>query len=353
MRPLLLAVELVSVPLLSGDTRSATPDHKRVRQDTPVDLVVAVVAEDHGERLLLAGAERVDLGDGLGLRAARPWPASEPIAIDWFKIEPTVGWVDNEAGGFHWANIPYAETPWPSDRSARRSSSEDPAPWLRLARRADVQTTILPDRGGLGTMAFKVRVTAGGRSRSTPGAESRFRGGLSPSVARVTVRRDDDFLGYLTELYNTPYVWASAGSDDTHQAERNVGSDCADFIAYGLRRAGRAISYGSTFDVPRWGGGRPIARIAAIDRDGRFLDDRGGLVRVGRDGVQPGDLLLFHRHVGAFSEDRPPRGVLDGGDLLMHTAWAPPVEETLFESRRFTAPPFTVWRVPESPNYSK
>ena len=160
------------------------------------------------------------------------------------------------------------------------------------------------------------------------------------------MREDDTFLGYLTELYNTPYIWASAGSAGVHQADRHIGSDCADLMVYGMRRAGKKIDYGSTFDVPRWGGKKAIAKIAALGEDGRFVDAAGNAIPIGAAGVMRGDLLLFHRHVGAFSEDREPLGVLDANDFLLHTAWAPPAEETFTKSRQWTSPPFSVWRVP-------
>lgn len=333
--PFLAALELVRVHLLSTAPGEEVADGKPkfVRQGEEAMLVVAIEAraKPGAATTLYAGAKKVDLGDGRGARTAHAWPADEALDVAWLKVEPTDSWVDNEKGGFHWETIHYSETPWAGSP---------------LARAADVRATVLPDRGGLGTMAFKVVVTAGGTSLATPGKEDVYRGGLSAKVHRVTVRKDDTFLGYLTELYNTPYIWASAGSAGVHQADRNIGSDCADLMVYGLRRAGKKIDYGSTFDVPRWGGKKAIAEIAALREDGRFVDAAGKTIAIGPAGVKPGDLVLFHRHVGAFSEDREPRGVLDAGDLLIHTAWAPPAEETFAQSRRWTSPPFSVWRVP-------
>lgn len=340
MHPLLLlaTIELVSVHLLSTAPQHpdlATPDAKHVRQDQTVRLVVAIEAEIDGRRSLFADVARVDRGDGA--RTATPWPAGVPLTVDWFKVEPTAPWVDNEKGGFHWEEIPYAETPWPAD------------PPVAMSRDADPTGTVLSGAKGLGTMAYRVAVSAGNRTLATPGREARYRGGLSPAVHRVFVRRDDTFLGQLTALFHTPYVWASAGDGPKHQAERGIGADCADFIAYGLRRTGRNIEYGSTYDVPAWGGNEPIASAATRGSDGRFLDAKGLPVPVGEAGVRPGDLLLFRRHVAALVEDRAPRGWLDANDVLIHTAWAPPAEESFAESARWTSPPFTVWRVADAP----
>ena len=337
--PLLAALELVRVHLLSTGPGDEVADGKPkfVRQGEEAMLVVAVEAKSAVATKIYAAVPKVDLGDGKGARRAEPWPAGEAVEVDWRKVEPTDAWVDNEKGGFHWEPITYVETPWADARAGKATP---------LARPADVRTTVFPDRGGLGTMTFMVAVTAGGKTLATPGKEDVYRGGLSAKVHRVTVRKDDTFLGYLTELYNTPYIWASAGSAGVHQADRNIGSDCADLMVYGLRRAGKKIDYGSTYDVPRWGGKKSIANIAALGDDGRFVDAAGKTIAIGDGGVKRGDLVLFHRHVGAFSEDRVPLGVLDANDLLLHTAWAPPAEETFTQSRQWTSPPFSVWRVP-------
>lgn len=334
--PFLAALQLVNVHLVSKgpDDDAATAKPKFARAGEEVVLVVALEAKDGARTNLYAPIAKVDVGDGRGVRSAQPWPSGEPIEVAWLKVEATAPYVDNAAGGFHWAEIPYAETPWKAESTAE------------LSRIADVRATVFPDRGGLGTMAFRVRVTHAGKTLATHGIEPRYRGGLSPKVHRVTVRKDDTFLGYLTELYNTPYIWASAGSKGIHQADRNIGSDCADLMVYGMRRAGKDIDYGSTYDVPRWGGKKAVASIARKAEDGRFVDANGNAIRVGVEGgVKPGDLVLFHRHVGAFSVDREPLGVLDENDLLIHTAWAPPAEESFEESKRWTSPPFTVWRV--------
>ena len=328
----LFAVKLVAVHLLARaageDVAKPTPVHARA--DAAPSLVVAIEAEVDGRPRVFAGAPKVDWGGGV--RAAETTPPAG-LAVAWSKLEPTGGAYDNErGGGFHWDDVGYAATPWPGGAAD-------------LARPADVSPTILPSHGNLGTMHFQVAVTLGAQSLATPGLDDRYRGALGDDVPRVSLRRDDTFLGYLTESFNEPYIWASDGNGLTHQTERNVGGDCADFICYGLRRAGHRLPYGSTFDVPRWGGGKPIARIATRAADGRFLDAAGNPIPVGPDGVQPGDLLLFHRHVGAFVEDRPPLGVLDANDVLIHTAWAPPDEQTLDASKQWTSPPFDVYRV--------
>jgi hypothetical protein len=143
---------------------------------------------------------------------------------------------------------------------------------------------------------------------------------------RVSIRRDDTYLGYLTEMYGQPYIWASAGtSDAAHQSEHLEGSDCADFVVYGARRMGKTISY-------TWTGGLPaVTRLLAAGthgEDGIYRDDHGRPLPFTR----PGDLVLFPRHVGVLSVDRGTKGVLDDQDLMMHTLFDSPKEQPIADS---------------------
>jgi hypothetical protein len=175
-----------------------------------------------------------------------------------------------------------------------------------------------------------------------PGPEARrgkASGGLDDTVTRISIRRDDTYLGFLTEMYNQPYIWASAGATDaTHQSERLEGADCADFVVYGARRMGAKISYTYTGGLPS------VTRLLATGRrgdDGVYRDAHGRPIAFTR----PGDLLLFPRHVGALAADRGTPGVLDDQDVIMHTLFDSPREQAIadtgyagepVELRRFT-----------------
>jgi len=177
-------------------------------------------------------------------------------------------------------------------------------------------------------MAFKVKVRYQGKVWASPGKESIFRGGLSDEVLRVAFRRDDSFIGRLTELFNTPYIWGSAGvPPPVHQAERLIGSDCADFVVYGARRLGKKIPYRGSWHLPQVC--HTIARGLRPDKSGRYLDKNKKTVAIGEGSVQIGDLLLFQGHVGALAQDQKPLGILDTNDIMIHTFWAPPAEEAI------------------------
>jgi cell wall-associated NlpC family hydrolase len=222
--------------------------------------------------------------------------------VRWFKVEPTVGALDNTTPSFHFEPVPYQETPM----SACDGLWECPA---------DLTPTVLPKVAalpGVGTMAFKVRVTlVDGRVVETPGRESVKWGGLTKDVFRVVARRDETLVGYAAELLNTPYIFGSAGPDGRNQTDLLIGSDCADLIVYGRRRAGKKTAYTSSYGMeaiaPPLAPGLPI---------------------------RAGDVIHFPstRHVALIYEDRAPIGVLDVGDLILHTCWAPPTVQPISET---------------------
>ncbi|HCF58605.1 MAG TPA: hypothetical protein DFS52_11520 [Myxococcales bacterium] len=293
------------------------PTEKTVVSGTAVTLIAAARSAKTG---LVAVAPRVVWARGERPRKARlPDTARDGSSkVRWFKVEAAQRSLSNTDPSFHWEPIEYRDVPIPA--------CDD-----RWTCPADVRASIFGDRGGLGTMAFKVEVSLDGLRGSSPGSEKLYRGGLGEAVARVTVRRDDSYLGYLTELFNTPYIWGSAGTPDSiHQAERRIGSDCADFVTYGVRRLGHEVPYTSTWTLPKYA--RELASSPGPDEEGVYRDEKGERIVVGDKGIRPGDLLLFKGHVGAFARDEEPLGVFTSSDLMIHTCWAEPVEEPIAES---------------------
>jgi hypothetical protein len=256
----------------------------------------------------------------------------KPVGYRWFKLEPTSPWVDNTIPSFHFAPIGYQAV----ELEACRDQGRCPA---------DVGPTLLPRLAqlpGVGTMAFQVRATfEGGAEAATPGVEAVKYGGLEPTVMRVTYRKDDSYLGYCTELVNSPYIFGSAGPDGRNQSDLLIGSDCADLAIYGRRRLGKPASYASSYTIDQQAPER-FRGVGAAD-GGVALDEAGQPIAFGAAGAQPGDLIHFPatRHVGVLYEDRPPLGALDASDLMLHTCWAPPTIEPISESRCASYP----WRV--------
>lgn len=233
----------------------------------------------------------------------------------WFKIEPTVGAIDNTTPSFHFEPVSYVER-------------EVSACAGKLTCPADLEPSVLPKvepLPGVGSMAYRVEITTtDGATLTTPGASSTKYGGLTKDVYRVAVRRDDTHLGFATELINTPYIFGSAGPDGRNQSDLLIGSDCADLIIYGRRRSGKPATYTSSYE---------------IDKQAPPL----------KEGVpaKAGDLVHFpgSRHVALLYEDRAPVGVVDEDDLIFHTCWAPPTVQRLGESG-CASRPFRVLRFP-------
>lgn len=282
------------------------------RADQGVTLYAVVETAD-GQRFSDAPALRLG---GRSVMTA-PLAAGPRLELAWRRVEPVAANYSNGDGPtFHYEPIEY-----------RATAIEGAA---RGAIVADVRPTLTPDHGrGVGTMRYQLVARQGARSVETAGIEARrggASGGLTDAVMRVTLRRDDTYLGYLTEMFGQPYVWASAGrTDPTHQSERLEGSDCADFIVYAARRMGARLPYSWTGALPgvtrKLGGGTRGA-------DGVYRDARGTPVPFPR----PGDLVLFPRHVGALTVDRGTPGVLDDQDLMMHTLFDSPKEQAIADS---------------------
>jgi len=300
---------------ISGADSAATRRPVYARANQTVTLY-AVIDTDHGT-----------FSDAPGVHG-KPLSAGPAIELAWRRVEPAKATMSNEDGGsFHFEQIEYRATDLDVTGGAIT---------------ADVRPTLTPDYGhGVGTMRYQLAVTQGDRTIASPGPEARRgrgSGGLVDDVMRVTIRRDDTYLGYLTELYGQPYIWASAGiTDASHQSERLEGADCADFVIYGRRRMGKDVAY-------TWTGGLPdltkLLGNGTRGADGVYRDKAGKPIPSGA----PGDLLLFPRHVGVLVEDRGTIGVLDDKDLIVHALFDTPHElaiadsgyaDTTVELRRF------------------
>jgi hypothetical protein len=299
------------------DDGTASEQPAYARADQRVTLYALIEVERDGHREYFSDAPRVQL-HGRSI-AIEPLARAPRLTLAWNRIEPAVASLSNtdeHGGNFHFQAIDYRATP----------IADADGPSLR----ADVRPTLTPDHGhGVGTMRYQLVVTQGERVIASAGTEARRgrgSGGLTDDVQRVSIRRDDTYLGFLTEMFGQPYIWASAGlTDATHQSERLEGADCADFVVYGARRAGKHVAY-------TWTGGLPaVTKLLASGSRGE-----GGIYRDAHGDPVPftraGDVILFPRHVGALVEDRGTLGVLDDQDLVVHILFDSPRQEPLADT---------------------
>jgi hypothetical protein len=303
------------VASVDGGVASERPAY--ARSDQRVTLFAVVEVAEGRTKKFFTDAPALELrGKKI---ATEPLAHAPRIALAWNRIEPAAASYSNGDGPtFHFETIEYRATPIEGAQN-------------KPSIVADVRPTLIVDHGnGVGTMRYQVVATQGDRTIATPGIDAhrgKGSGGLTDAVLRVSIRTDDTYLGYLTEMYGQPYVWASAGlSDRSHQSERLEGSDCADFIVYGARRMGADIPYMWTGALPQVT--RLLAPAGTRSEDGIYRDARGTPLPF----TQAGDIVLFPRHVGVLTEDRGEPGVLDDQDLMMHTLFDTPKQQPIADS---------------------
>ena len=299
------------------DDEPATDRPAYARADQKVTLHAVVTVADGATRITYSDAPALRLGG----KSVTPVPLAKAPVLElrWNRIEPALATMTNgdTPSEFKFQPIDYRATP--IDGAAGKPSIA-----------ADVRPTLTPDHGkGVGTMRYQLVALQDDRVIASPGPEARRgrgSGGLTDAVARVSIRRDDTYLGFLTEMYGQPYIWASAGlSDNKHQSEHLEGSDCADFLVYGARRMGKKLAYTWTGALPE------VSKLLAAGTRGAD-----GIYRA-KDGTmlpftKIGDLVLFPRHVGVLAQDRGQAGVLDDQDLMMHTLFDTPKEQAIADS---------------------
>ena len=300
------------------------------RRDQTITLFVVLGVERDGRTIYFSDATDVRLdGTPVETRALANAPA---IELRWNRIEPAKQTMSNgdTPREFHFERIDYRATPIACDRP--RCDRASPG-----AIAADVRPTLTPDHGnGVGTMRYQIVALQHEHVIASPGPEAkrgRGSGGVSDNVMRVSIRRDDSYLGFLTEMYGQPYIWASAGtSDRAHQSEHLEGSDCADFVVYGKRRMPERSGSTGGKQPYVWTGALPqyatLLASGARASDGVYRDKEGKALPFTRIG----DLVLFPRHVGVLAVDRGTVGVLDDQDLMMHTLFDSPKEQPIADS---------------------
>lgn len=259
-----------------------------------------------------------------------PWRDRDfgPLNIRWYKIEPErdnyTNWRNNE---FSFTRINYVKPPvlaWANEWSVD----------------ADVSSTTYEDRlPGYGTMRYCVEVfrtdPEGVREKSvfSVGPESAATAsGIGVSAPRLSLRRDDTYIGWLFAWGNVPYIWGSESPKKDpalHQAELFQGADCADLLTAAARKLGlKDLPYGNTFDIPKHG--RVVFRDIEPGPDGVYTS-KDQPVPWGDAGVLAGDVIVYGEHSAALVSDGSGEGngELDLGDTVLHTLNAAPSLSTV------------------------
>lgn len=337
------------------DAGAWTDAATEARLDQTAELAAVVVGTRGKRRVVLAPAG-ID-----AIRLAGKRVRTEPLAgvrVRWSTVEPhgfrtepakngvTSPWYSNvsQATGSFGRWMGYDTIEYFEHVVADWSDADDAG---RLAATATSSEVDAQQVAGIGTVRYKVEVELGGAVVASAGAEATDAYGLRPAVHRVTIRRGDDFLGWLSGYMLVPEVFGSAGGGRDHQTERFTGADCADVLIGALRRADggkrRARAYTNVAGLPAY-----ARRIS-----GSVVLDDAGMPAAPITGVAPGDVIRIDYggdltnhtprgwdHVAALWEDRSdpdgpaaggPDGQLDGFDLVIHMGHPRLVIEALSE----------------------
>lgn len=329
--PLMQAVRVVIRDLGTGESAKGRATEALADPGATVHVLLQCRRGGEGGNLYYCDAPMAMWGDTIvpSDRLA-PWPEDEfgPLNIRWYKIEPTKTALSNRSGGtFSMAKLEYTESPvleWANQWTV----PGDVTPVLHE-----------PSLPGYGTMRYKVTVALANeqgeitKSLESVGTEQMMVGGIAPEVPRLSLRRDDTFLGWLFAWGNVPYIFASAsdrGDRDTsrHQTELFQGVDGSDLIYGALRKVGYDVTYSTTYGLV------DVAKTLYSDLEptGRqvYEADRKPL-KWSEDGIRPGDIVLWGEHAAVLLRDGPGRaeGALDIDDYVIHALDGPPSEATL------------------------
>jgi hypothetical protein len=277
----------------------------------------------------------------LGARVMTPRPLPEGSVTRWLRVVPRMEHVDTPPpnpgvpsfsnavlfGPRHGRWIGYDRLEYETREVAPSDASIAPDGLLSLDESA------LPSpHDGAGSMWFSAAVTLpDGLVVRAPDGASVDRLGLSRSVARVSFRSDDSYLGWLSTYFGVPNVFGSNGAGGDHQSDRYTGADCADVLVGAMRARGvRSIPYLSVAQIGE--ATRRLTGVLVLDASGqvRTRAARPVTLRWGED-VLPGDLVTLGYqsdpenslprawdHIGALVRDENRDGVLDGADILRH-----------------------------------
>jgi hypothetical protein len=180
---------------------------------------------------------------------------------------------------------------------------------------------------------------------------------FSNKIVQVVYRKDNTYLGYLTELFNTPFIMCPKHLDNHfHETEYRIGSDCAAFAIYGMRRMGYNIPYCGPRYIYNYLDpiGKGIYHLKMFKNTLIYINENCEKISVNKKGLQPGDILHFREQVSVFYKDLGIKGILDKDDLLIQsyneTPYITSIEESGFDKHPAR---FYKWKKMEKGNNNK
>ncbi|USN45939.1 MAG: hypothetical protein H6502_02285 [Candidatus Woesearchaeota archaeon] len=311
-----------------------TSASKTIDFDSEAMLYAVVKATQNGDEFYISEANQFILNNTNVQPSEVVSPQEfEGITIRWEKIE-------SDSKGIYFSNT---DPEWHWDQLSYKATPFEETAW---AVSADVSPTILEpvllDGQAVGTMRYRVVITTPTQKVASPGQESRHKGSVSEEVHRISRKGNtgNDIVDQGFSLCNNPYIWGSAswtGSNKDNQAERFVGSDCADLCVAAARLAGEEdLHYSGSVDLSQ-NRSKMLAEIKSVNIRGVYFQE-GGPIKFDED-IQPGDFVYWQNHIGILARDNPPIGYLSENDTVLHTLFKEPREEpisTIYPGRTFS-----------------
>ncbi|MGB8957715.1 MAG: hypothetical protein WCC00_01760 [Candidatus Aminicenantales bacterium] len=293
-------------------------------------LVLTVVLIEQGRQY--SAVNSFDAQGGL-----RPVPNRLPshLGISWYQVKPKLKEYSNlwkpghpDVGDIHLEPIEYEIVPMTGCRGQDS---------------VDISTLLPPGRTGTFYFAAEIDGVKGPFSTQLEGfAESsplhlkyRYR------IIQVVRGEDDSYLGYLSELFGTPFVIGPRMTDQgVNETDARMGSDCAAFAIYGKRRQGFRVPYCGPLGIYRYLSAiedMPLRPIP-FDQTGVYATPDNRFIRIGPGGLQAGDIVHFGEQVSVFYGDVGIKGVLDKDDLLLQCYGSQPTITTVGDSGFYHLP---------------
>jgi hypothetical protein len=240
-------------------------------------------------------------GTSLDGHACESIPAPVAESARWFVARPRVQDYDNTIRC----------TPPEIQRGCHEPISYDFVEVLELRGALSADARNAPLLAALGSHRIAVKLKWEGReivSRGLGDASDLDR--VVPEMFEILVRRDDTYVGYLSELFGVPFVLGPARVPGVgHQTDRRLGADCVALVIYGRRRLGEPFGYVAPRALKRW-----MTLVGVADA---LVGDDDRVADVGM--VRPGDVLDFGFQTAVLSKINSARGRLEPSDLVIHT----------------------------------
>ena len=154
------------------------------------------------------------------------------------------------------------------------------------------------------------------------------------NLLQIVYRSDDTYIGYLKELFNTPFILAPKSVEGRyHQTDERVGSDCAELAIYGLRRLGYDIPYCGPKYLYKYLKPKINSKIYLSNKGEYYVDKNNNKIKITEEeGIWEGDIVHFGIQVSVFYQDKGIKGYLDKKDLLIQSYGITPHITTIEDS---------------------